>query len=53
MGLSDAVNEWKDLISNIPRQYYAVFIKKYNFFVLNFGSVSAGVATLLLCDCSW
>ncbi|MCW3093399.1 MAG: hypothetical protein JWP81_4468 [Ferruginibacter sp.] len=33
MGLSDAVNDWKDLISNIPLQYYAVLIKKYNFFV--------------------
>jgi hypothetical protein len=32
MGLSDAVNDWKDLISNIPTQYYTVFIKKYNFF---------------------
>jgi predicted 3-demethylubiquinone-9 3-methyltransferase (glyoxalase superfamily) len=29
MGLSDAVNEWKDLISNIPLQYYAVFFKNY------------------------
>ena len=34
MGLSDAVNDWKDLISNIPTQYYAVFSEKYNFFVL-------------------
>jgi hypothetical protein len=33
MGLSDAVNDWKNLISNIPTQYYAVFSKKYNFFV--------------------
>jgi hypothetical protein len=32
MGLSDAVNDWKDLISIIPTQYYAVFIKKVEFF---------------------
>jgi len=32
MGLSDAANDWKDFISNIPTQYYAVLIKKYNFF---------------------
>jgi len=32
MGPSDEVNDWKDLISNIPRQYYVVFLKKYIFF---------------------
>ncbi|MEO7767983.1 MAG: hypothetical protein ABIS01_11175, partial [Ferruginibacter sp.] len=31
MGLSDAVNDWKDLISNIPLQYYAVFLKNIIF----------------------
>jgi len=35
MGLSDAVNEWKNLISNIPAQYYAVFIKNTIFLFLS------------------